>query len=259
MRASMRASLLAALPLAGLAGAAAAGPSPVLQTLDYANTRYSALDQIDAGNVGRLKVAWTFSTGVLRGHEGAPIVVGHVLYVHTPFPNAVYALDLDQGGKILWRYAPRQDASVIAVMCCDTVSRGLAYADGRLFLQQADTTVVALDPETGRVLWSVRNGDPGRGETNTATVLPVHGKLIVGLAGASTGRAATSPPTIRRRVSGSGAPTPPGRTPTCWSIRRRRPSSGARSAGIPRSGAGRATSGGPAAPAAGAGSPTTRT
>jgi PQQ-dependent dehydrogenase (methanol/ethanol family) len=183
----MRASLLAALPLACLAGAAAAAEAPVLQTLDYANTRYSDLDRINSGNVGRLKVAWTFSTGVLRGHEGAPIVVGHVMVVHTPFPNVVYALDLDQGGKILWRYAPRQDPNVIAVMCCDTVSRGLAYADGRLFLQQADTTVVALDPETGRVLWSVKNGDPGRGETNTATVLPVHGKLIVGLAGGEYG------------------------------------------------------------------------
>ena len=183
----MRVPTLAAVPLVLLAGAGFAAEGPVLQTLDYANTRYSDLDRIDAGNVGRLKVAWTFSTGVLRGHEGAPIVIGHLMIVHTPFPNVVYALDLDQGGKILWRYAPRQDAGVIAVMCCDTVSRGLAYADGRLFLQQADTTVVALDPETGRVLWSVKNGDPGRGETNTATVLPVRGKLIVGLAGGEYG------------------------------------------------------------------------
>ena len=219
----MRASLLAALPLAGLAGAASAGPAPVLQTLDYANTRYSDLAQIDAGNVGRLKVAWTFSTGVLRGHEGAPIVIGHVMIVHTPFPNVVYALDLDHDGRILWRYAPRQEAGVIAVMCCDTVSRGLAYADGRLFLQLADTTVVALDPETGRVLWSVKNGDPGRGETNTATVLPVHGKLIVGLAGGEYGA----------RCHVTAYDQAPGPMPTCWSIRRRRPNSGARSARIP--------------------------
>ncbi|WP_409566597.1 methanol/ethanol family PQQ-dependent dehydrogenase [Methylobacterium sp. E-005] len=183
----MRVRILAALAAALSAGPGSAADGPVLQTLDYANTRYSDLAQIDAGNVSRLKVAWTFSTGVLRGHEGAPIVVGHVMYVHTPFPNIVYALDLDHDGRILWRYAPRQDSGVIAVMCCDTVSRGLAYAEGRLFLQQADTTVVALDPETGRVLWSVKNGDPARGETNTATVLPVHGKLIVGLAGGEYG------------------------------------------------------------------------
>ena len=151
----MRVPILAALALVCLAAAASAQAPPVLQTLDYANTRYSDLAGIDAGNVSRLKVAWTFSTGVLRGHEGAPIVVGNRMFVHTPFPNVVYALDLDHDGRILWRYAPRQDASVIAVMCCDTVSRGLAYADGRLFLQLADTTVVALDPESGEVLWSV--------------------------------------------------------------------------------------------------------
>ncbi|MCF4126883.1 methanol/ethanol family PQQ-dependent dehydrogenase [Methylobacterium sp. SyP6R] len=181
----MRTMVLAAL-LLGL-GPALAAEDVALPTVDYANTRYSTLDQITPETVGRLKVAWTFSTGVLRGHEGAPLVVGHVMYVHTPFPNTVYALDLDQDGKILWRYAPRQDSAVVAVMCCDTVHRGLAYKDGRVFLQLADTSVVALDAETGRVLWSARNGDPARGETNTAAVLPVRDKLIVGLSGGEYG------------------------------------------------------------------------
>ncbi len=176
--------LLAALALLGLGPARA---ETVLQTLDEANTRYSPLAQIDTGNVARLKVAWTFSTGVLRGHEGAPLVVGSVMYVHTPFPNTVYALDLAHEGRILWRYVPRQDPSVIAVMCCDTVHRGLSYANGRLFLQQADTTLVALDPADGHVLWSVKNGDPGKGETNTATVLPVKDAVIVGLSGGEYG------------------------------------------------------------------------
>ncbi len=176
--------LLIALAILGIGAARA---ETALQAIDAANTRYSPLAQIDTGNVARLKVAWTFSTGVLRGHEGAPLVVGSVMYVHTPFPNTVYALDLAHEGKILWRYSPRQDPSVIAVMCCDTVHRGLAYADGRLFLQQADTTVVALDPATGKVLWSVANGDPGQGETNTATVLPVKDRVIVGLSGGEYG------------------------------------------------------------------------
>ena len=176
--------LLAAL---ALPAAPAARAETVLQTMDAANTRYSPLTQIDAGNVARLKVAWTFSTGVLRGHEGAPLVVGSVMYVHTPFPNIVYALDLAHEGKILWRYSPRQDPNVMAVMCCDTVHRGLSYANGRLFLQQADTTLVALDPASGQVLWSVKNGDPGRGETNTATVLPVGDTVIVGLSGGEYG------------------------------------------------------------------------
>ncbi|HHI70784.1 MAG TPA: PQQ-dependent dehydrogenase, methanol/ethanol family, partial [Rhodobacteraceae bacterium] len=116
-----------------------------MQAGNYANTRYSALDQINKDNVGNLQVAWTFSTGVLRGHEGSPLVIGDVMYVHAPFPNTVFALDLNNDGKILWKYEPKQDPTVIPVMCCDTVNRGLAYGDGKIFLHQADTTLVALD------------------------------------------------------------------------------------------------------------------
>ena len=67
----------------------------VMPTGDYANQRFSRLNQITAANVGKLQVAWTFSTGVLRGHEGGPLVIGDVMYVHGPFPNPVYALDLN--------------------------------------------------------------------------------------------------------------------------------------------------------------------
>src|ERR671929_2453983 len=140
----------------------------VLPTGDYANTRFSKLDQINAGNVGKLQVAWTFSTGVLRGHEGSPLVIDDVMYVHTPFPNIVYALDLNNDGRILWKYEPKQDPNVIPVMCCDTVNRGPAYADGKIFLHQADTTLVALDAKTGNVAWSIKNGDPAKGETGTS-------------------------------------------------------------------------------------------
>src|SRR5437870_3666624 len=73
----------------------------VMPTGDYANTRYSKLNQITAANVGKLQAAWTFSTGVLRGHEGGPLVIGNIMYVHTPFPNKVYALDLSQEQKIV--------------------------------------------------------------------------------------------------------------------------------------------------------------
>ncbi|UOK70790.1 lanthanide-dependent methanol dehydrogenase XoxF5 [Ancylobacter polymorphus] len=158
-----------------------------IQTGDYANTRYSKLDQINANNVGKIQVAWTFSTGVLRGHEGGPLIIGDVMYVHTPFPNIVYALDLNNEGRILWKYEPKQDPNVIPVMCCDTVNRGLAYSDGTIFLHQADTTLVALDAKTGAKKWSVVNGDPKKGETNTATVLPVKDKVIVGISGGEFG------------------------------------------------------------------------
>lgn len=158
-----------------------------IQTGDYANQRYSSLAQINRDNVKNLQVAWTFSTGVLRGHEGSPLVIGNTMFVHTPFPNNVFALDLDNDGAIKWRYEPKQNPDTIPVMCCDTVNRGLAYADGMVFLHQADTTVVALDANTGKVIWSVKNGDPKKGETNTATVLPVKDKVIVGISGGEFG------------------------------------------------------------------------
>ncbi|KRS10928.1 methanol dehydrogenase [Roseovarius atlanticus] len=158
-----------------------------IQTGDYKNQRHSKLDSINKENVGDLQVAWTFSTGVLRGHEGSPLVVGDTMYVHTPFPNIVYALDLADEGKIKWKYEPKQDPDVIPVMCCDTVNRGVAYADGKIFLHQADTKVVALNADDGSVEWEVVNGDPSIGETNTATVLPVKDKVIVGISGGEFG------------------------------------------------------------------------
>ena len=159
----------------------------VMQNGNYANTRYSGLDQINAGNVKDLKVSWTFSTGVLRGHEGGPLVIGDVMYVHTPFPNTVFALDLNNDGRIIWKYEPRQDTSVIPVMCCDTVNRGVAYADGKIFLYQADTTLVALDAKTGKKVWSVVNGDPKVGATGTSAPLVVKDKVYVGISGGEFG------------------------------------------------------------------------
>jgi len=150
----------------------------VMPAGDYANTRYSKLNQINAQNVGKLQVAWTFSTGVLRGHEGGPLIIGNTMYVHTPFPNKVYALDLSQEGKILWMYEPKQNPDVIPVMCCDTVNRGVAYADGKIFLHQADTTLVALDAKTGKVEWTVQNGNPSKGETGTSAPLVVKDKVV---------------------------------------------------------------------------------
>jgi PQQ-dependent dehydrogenase (methanol/ethanol family) len=159
----------------------------VMPAGDYANTRYSKLNQINAGNVGKMQVAWSFSTGVLRGHEGGPLIIGNMMYVHTPFPNKVYALDLSQENKIVWKYEPKQDPNVIPVMCCDTVNRGVAYADGKIFLHQADTTLVALDAKTGQVVWSVKNGDPGKGGTGTSAPLVVKDKVLVGISGGEFG------------------------------------------------------------------------
>ena len=156
------------------------------QAGDYANHRYSDLNQINAGNVAKLQVAWSMSTGVLRGHEGSPLVIGDTMYVHTPFPNNVFAVNLkDQSFK--WKYEPKQNADVIPVMCCDTVNRGLAYGDGKIFLQQADTTLVALDMNTGKVVWSAKNGDPKIGETNTNAPHIFKDKVITGISGGEFG------------------------------------------------------------------------
>ncbi|MCQ9380188.1 PQQ-dependent dehydrogenase, methanol/ethanol family, partial [Methyloversatilis sp. XJ19-49] len=157
-----------------------------MQAGNFENQRYSNLNQINKKNVKDMKVAWTFSTGVLRGHEGGPLVIGDTLFVHSPFPNKVFAIDLETQ-KIKWKYEPKQDPSVIPVMCCDTVNRGLAYAEGKVFLQQADTTLVALDSKSGKVLWSVKNGDPKVGATNTNAPHVFKDKVITGISGGEFG------------------------------------------------------------------------
>jgi alcohol dehydrogenase (cytochrome c) len=159
-----------------------------MQNKNYASTRYSGLDQINTSTVKNLKVAWTFSTGVLRGHEGGPLVVGNTMYVHTPFPNIVYALDLTkEGAPVKWKYVPKQDPKVIPVACCDTVNRGLAYANGKIFQNQLDTTTVALDAETGKELWKVKQGDYKVGQTITAAPLVIKDKVISGVSGGEFG------------------------------------------------------------------------
>jgi PQQ-dependent dehydrogenase (methanol/ethanol family) len=159
-----------------------------MQQGNYSATRYSELDQINTKNVGSLQVAWTFSTGVLRGHEGSPLVIGNMMYVHTPIPNIVYALNLDDDNKIVWKYHPKQDyAAVGPVMCCDDVNRGVQYADGKVFLHQADTTLVALDAATGKEVWKTVNGDPKRGETGTGAAIVIGDVVMIGVSGAEFG------------------------------------------------------------------------
>ena len=153
---------------------------------DYNGNRYSELDQINAKNAPELQVAWTMSTGVLRGHEGGPLVIGDTMYVQTPFPNKVFSIKLaDQ--TINWAYEPQQDPTVIPVMCCDTVNRGLAYGNGKIFLQQADTTLVALDAKSGKKVWSVKNGDHKEGATATNAPLVVKNMVLTGISGGEFG------------------------------------------------------------------------
>jgi len=156
------------------------------QAGDNANHRYSELKQITSANVKELQVAWTFSTGVLRGHEGGPLVIGDTMYVHSPFPNKVYAINLEDQ-SMRWKYEPRQDAGVIPVMCCDTVNRGVAYGDGKIILQQADTTLVALDVKTGTEVWKTKVGNPKVGESNTNAPHIFKNMVITGISGGEFG------------------------------------------------------------------------
>jgi PQQ-dependent dehydrogenase (methanol/ethanol family) len=170
----------------GLAKLIANPDNWAMQAGNFANTRYSALTQINKSNVKNLQAAWTFSTGVLRGHEGGPLVIGDTLYVHSAFPNKVFAIDLETL-KIKWKYEPKQDPSVIPVMCCDTVNRGVAYGEGKIFLQQADTNLVALDAKTGKEIWKVKNGDPKLGQTNTQAPHVFEDKVVTGISGGEFG------------------------------------------------------------------------
>ncbi|OZA06306.1 MAG: PQQ-dependent dehydrogenase, methanol/ethanol family, partial [Methylophilaceae bacterium 17-44-8] len=154
---------------------------------DYANTGYSRLSQINKSNVGKLKYAWSFSTGVNRGHEGAPLVINNVMYIHTAFPNNVYALDLNDNQKILWSYFPKQSPDVQAVLCCDNVNKGLGYGDGKIFLQQNNGVLVALDAKTGEKIWDVAVNDPKTGASNTNVPHVFKDKVITGCSGGEFG------------------------------------------------------------------------
>jgi len=160
----------------------------VMPAKNYAATRFSGLDEINASNVGQLNVAWTFSTGMVSGHEAAPLVVGSTMYLVTPFPNILYAFDLSRpGAPIKWKYDPKPLGASKGVACCDLVNRGAAYADGRLFINTLDTQTIALDAATGRELWRTKLGDISRGETVTMAPLAVNGKVLVGNSGGELG------------------------------------------------------------------------
>jgi PQQ-dependent dehydrogenase (methanol/ethanol family) len=155
---------------------------------NYAATRFSTLKQITALNIKNLRPVWSFSTGALRGHEGQPLVVGTTLYVHSAYPNHVYAIDMTkEGWPIKWKYTPVQNDRAVAVACCDSVHRGVNYAQGRIFMTTLDGQVVAVDANTGKELWKVRNADPTRGETQTGSGMVVKDKFIVGVSGGEFG------------------------------------------------------------------------
>jgi lanthanide-dependent methanol dehydrogenase len=166
-------------------------PQPGEWTLpgrDYAGTRYSPLDQITAANAGNLRLAWSFSTGFARGFEGQPLVVDGTMYVVTPYPNKVFAIDLSRpGGPLRWSYTPPTDPASQGEACCDVVNRGASYGDGKIVFNRLDNVTVALDAKTGKVAWQTKLGDIAKGETMTMAPLIVGNRVFVGNSGGEMG------------------------------------------------------------------------
>jgi PQQ-dependent dehydrogenase (methanol/ethanol family) len=155
---------------------------------DFASTRFSSLTGITTDTVKQLGVKVTFSTGVSKGHEAAPIVVNNTMYVVTPFPNVVYALDLTRpGAPLKWKYEPKPLAAAQGVACCDVVNRGAAYQDGLLVFNTLDNRTIAVDAETGRERWVAQLGDINKGETITMAPLIARDKVLVGNSGGEMG------------------------------------------------------------------------
>jgi len=154
---------------------------------DYQLRRFSGLDQINTQNVNGLRVAWTFSTAVNRGHEAAPLVVGDTMFIVAPFPNYLYALDLKNNGALKWKYDPNAQAAAQGVACCDVVNRGCFYDDGKIYFNTLDVQTVCVDAATGQQVWKARLGDINTGESITMAPLVVKGKVYVGNSGGEFG------------------------------------------------------------------------
>jgi lanthanide-dependent methanol dehydrogenase len=159
----------------------------VMAAKNYASTRYSTLTEINTSNAKNLKPVWTFSTGVTRGHEAAPLIVGSTMYIVTPWPNILYALDLTKPGSTKWTYSPHPSSSAQGVACCDVVNRGAAFYRGRIYFNTLDMHTIAVDAATGKEVWKATLGDINHGESLTMAPIVVKGKVLVGNSGGEFG------------------------------------------------------------------------
>ena len=155
---------------------------------DYASSRFSELAQITPANAGSLRSVWNFSTGVLGGHEGQPLVVNNTMYVVTPWPNTLYAFDLTKPDfPLKWKYRPANEASAVGIACCDGINRGASYADGKIIYNLLDGHTVAVDARTGKELWNTKTASLAEGETVTIAAFVVKDRVIVGVSGGEFG------------------------------------------------------------------------
>ncbi|WP_044590598.1 PQQ-dependent dehydrogenase, methanol/ethanol family [Bradyrhizobium sp. LTSPM299] len=154
---------------------------------DYGNTRFSPLKQINSENAGKLQLVYSKSLASLRSNESSPLVIGKTLYVSTSWgPKYVYAIDAATGAP-KWTYQPDIPDDVLQYACCDVNSRGVSYADGKIFVGRLDGKLTALDAETGKELWTSTVVDYKQGSVITSPPLIVRDKVITGFGGGEYG------------------------------------------------------------------------
>jgi PQQ-dependent dehydrogenase (methanol/ethanol family) len=176
------------LPLPPSSAAPADDGQWLMPAKNFANTRYSELSEINTENVANLQVAFTFSTGVNRGQEAAPLVANNTMYVLSPYPNILYALDLTKpGAPAKWSYEPKPESASQGVACCDVVARGPVIAKGKIYFNTLDGNTIALDAESGKEIWKSKVGNINLGETITMAPLVVKDKVLVGNSGGEFG------------------------------------------------------------------------
>ena len=187
---NVSASALALCAAAGVSGTSLANDDVIAKSKDPANVvmpsityngwNYSTLDQVTMANVKNLSMAWTWQVGILDSHEASPLVVGDTMYIVSPKPNYVYALDLTKEGVMKWEFRPTMDVALATSQtCCGAQTRGLYYAEGKIFYATLDGQVIGLDAKSGEQLWRTVGTDITRYEGMAGNAL-VAGKLFIG-------------------------------------------------------------------------------
>src|SRR3954471_4101160 len=189
----MRLAWFFAAAFASLALAQAPAPAPddgtwPMPAKNHSATRFSPLAQVTASNASQLKLAFSMPTGIEKGHEAATIVAENTMFIVTPYPNSVIALDLTKpGASVKWKFDAKPDPGSQGVACCDVVNRGATYDKGRVFFNTVDNQTIALDAKTGKELWRAKLGEIKKGESMTMAPLVVKGKVLVGNSGGEFG------------------------------------------------------------------------
>jgi len=147
--------------------------------------RYSLLKQINTQNVSRLVPAWSFSFGgeKQRGQESQPLIFNGKMFVTASY-SRIFAIDLKTGSK-LWKYEHRLPDAIMP--CCDVVNRGAALYDNLVIFGTLDAQLVALDQDTGKLVWKEKVDDYAAGYSMTAAPLIANGVLLTGVSGGEFG------------------------------------------------------------------------